>query len=222
MDAVILGDRIQDLLDWCQQPPSIELLKELTHGTLSLMHAMYGTDSSQEIAWRLSLDQIRGKAPLHDPNVQKQLVEATRGVLQIMLQEIDSGFIGTIHTAITAEILSGFIRLAHSKLDESGKMGKDVAAVLTAAIFDNTIHRLGNRYGLEDHDSIADVLEDLEKDGLLPRAQIDIARSYLNFRDMALHANWTKIEMAVVRSVLDFTENLLSTHFSWKSGSGRS
>jgi hypothetical protein len=222
MDAGILGDRIQDLLGRCQQPPSIELLSELTHSTLSLMHAMYGTDSSQEIAWRLSLDQIRGKAPPHDPNVQKQLMGATRGVLQIMIQEIDSGFIGTIRTALTAEILSGFIRLAHSVLDESGETGKDVAAVLTAAAFDNTIRRIGNKYGMEDHENIADVLEDLEKDGLLPRAQIDIARSYLNFRDMALHANWTKIEMAVVRNVLDFTENLLSMHFSWQSGSGRS
>jgi hypothetical protein len=220
MDAVILGDRIQDFLGRCQQPPSIELLTELAQGTLSLMHAMYGTDSSQEIAWRLSLDQIRGKAPLNDPNVQKQMVEATRGVLQIMLQEIDSGLIGTIRTAITAEILSDIIRLAHSNLRESGEMGKDVAAVLTAAAFDNTIRRIGNKYGMEYHENIADVLEDLEKDGLLPRAQIDIAKSYLNFRNLALHANWTKIEMAAVRNVLDFTENLLSTHFSWQSGSG--
>jgi hypothetical protein len=50
--------------------------------------------------------------------------------------------------------------------------------------------------------------------GVLVAPQLAIALSYMNFRNHTLHANWDKIELAAVHSVLGFVEQLLLKHFA--------
>ena len=92
--------------------------------------------------------------------------------------------------------------------------GKDVAAVLTAAAFEDTIRRLSTKYGIADHEKVADILEELKKQGVLQGPQVGIAQSYLSFRNKALHAKWGEVDLSAIESALAFTEQLLLKHFS--------
>jgi hypothetical protein len=60
-----------------------------------------------------------------------------------MLAELDSGLIGSIRQQAAAEVLSDFVALSRAALDEAGGQGKNVAAVLVAAAFEDSIRRLG-------------------------------------------------------------------------------
>jgi hypothetical protein len=214
MDTATVKSRIEALLAKTQKQVSLEVLSELQQGTLTLMRAMYGPSSSQENVWRASLDQIRG---IHHPGATSVLTQsgaAIRGALQTMLEEVDSGFIGSLRDAITGEVLSDLVKLSRKVLEESPVVGKDVAAVLTAAAFEDTIRRLAAKSGLGDHEKLADTLEELKKQGALQGAQVGIAQSYLSFRNKALHAKWGEVDLSAVESVLAFTEQLLLKHFS--------
>jgi hypothetical protein len=131
-----------------------------------------------------------------------------------MLEEVDSGFIGSLRDAITGEALGDLVKLSRKVLEESPAAGKDVAAVLTAAAFEDTIRRLGAKSGPVDHEKLADTLEELKKQGVLQGAQVGIAQSYLSFRNKALHAKWREVDLSAVESALAFTEQLLLKHFS--------
>jgi hypothetical protein len=213
MDAATLKARIQAVLERSLQQPSLELLGELQQATVTLMSAMYGGKSSQETVWRASLDYMRTGYSGFGDRLVWQSVSATRGTLQTMLQEVDSGFVGALRETITAEVLSDLVALARRVMDESGSSGKDVAAVLTAAAFEDTIRRLATKEGIGHHEKLADTLEALKENGILQGAQVGIAQSYLSFRNKALHAKWAEIEMASVQSALAFTEHLLLDHF---------
>lgn len=212
MDAATLKSRIQTLVAKTRQQPTLELLNELQQGTLTLMNALYGPSSSQENVWRASLDQIRADYRPNKANILIHLIAAIRGALQTMLEEVDSGFIGSLRDAITGEVLSDLVKLSRKVLEESS--GKDVAAVLTAAAFEDTIRRLSTKYGIADHEKLADILEELKKQRVLQGAQVGIAQSYLSFRNKALHAKWGEVDLSAVESALAFTEQLLLKHFS--------
>ncbi len=214
MDVPTLRARIQAVLTKCNEQPSLALMSELQQATLTLMNAMYGLKSAQETVWRASLDQIRGSRHPSSPNILNYSVSATSGALQTMLQEVDSGFVGSLRATITAEVLSDLITLARRVLDQSGSNGKDVAAVLTAAAFEDTIRRLAAKEGIAHYDKLADTLEELKMKGILQGAQVGVAQSFLSFRNKALHAKWAEVDMPSVQSALAFTEQLLLKHFA--------
>jgi hypothetical protein len=214
MDMNNLSSRIQEILDRCQEPPSEELVSEVIHGTLSVLVAMYGADSSQETIWRASLDRIRIENPNNDSVIFVRSIAATRGILSTLLNELNSGFIGSLRNAMTSEILGSFVKLAHSVLDEFGENGKDVAAVLTAAAFQDTIRYLASKNGLEERSTLPEILEELKEEGILQNLQSSHTQSYLGFCNRAFHAEWTDLDMRSVKNTLAFTESLLSKHFS--------
>ena len=141
-----------------------------------------------------------------------QSVSVTRGALQTMLHEVDSD--SSVRDTITAEVLSDLVMLARRVMDESASSGKDVAAVLTAAAFEDTIRRLASKEGIAHYEKLADTLDELKKKGILQGAQVGVAQSYLSFRNKALHASWADVDMASVQSALAFTEQLLLKHFA--------
>ena len=90
-----------------------------------------------------------------------------------------------------------------------------MAAVLAAAVYEDTIRRMGFMFaGITDRPKLQMVINSLKERGTLKGAQVSIAQSYLPFRNDALHADWGKIERESIMSVLGFVEELLVKHFS--------
>lgn len=128
--------------------------------------------------------------------------------------ELDAGLVGSLQQRIVGDVLADFIQLVRAALDEPTAEAKNVAAVLAAAAFEDTIRRMGsNLAGVTSREKLSDVIEVLKSRGILQPPQLGIAVSYLNVRNLALHANWDQIERAAVHSVLGFVEQLLLKHF---------
>ena len=143
-----------------------------------------------------------------------QLVSnAAQGTLKNLKSEIESGLIKNFRLEVAADVLTDFLQLARTALDQNTEGAKNVAAVLAAAAFEDTIRRLGSSIGVVAQEGLADVLHKLKDAGVIQSPQVGIAQSYLSFRNHALHANWDKVERASIQSVLGFVEQLLIKHF---------
>jgi len=214
MDVSSLCKRVDALLSTLTQPPTIELQNASYLGTISLMQALYGSNSSQEQALSTYIERLREKVHPSNQNIINQSILAIKGTLTSIKAELDSGFIGTLRGRLTGESLTDFIKLARAVLEESNNDAKNVAAVLAAAAFEDVIRRLANLRGGNDTEKLADVLIWLKNMGVLQGSEVGIAQSYLSFRNRALHAKWDEVDLPSVESVLAFTEQIILKNFT--------
>ena len=146
--------------------------------------------------------------------LDREIVECSLGTLRSLKREIEGGLTGNLRQQVAGEVLTDLIQLSRTTLSEGDK-AKNVAAVLAAAAFEDTIRRMGKTFaGVIGHDDLSEVLKKLKDAGTMQGPQVGIAQSYLSFRNHALHANWEKIEKESIHSVLGFVEQLLLKHFS--------
>jgi hypothetical protein len=186
---------------------------ELPHATISLLSLVYGERSPQLASYSKEIDKIR--ADTHGAGNPSLMVRSAHGALSSLKREIESGLIGSLRQQITGEVLTDLVQLSRTIITEQSDQGKNVAAVLAAAAFEDTIRRMGKTLaGVIGQDDLSDVLKKLKDAGTMQGAQVGIAQSYLSFRNHALHANWDKIEKESIHSVLGFVEQLLLKHFS--------
>lgn len=184
---------------------------ELFLGTLTLLEAVYGIDSVHVRSLTKEVEQMREKySAIH---VADWLAIISNGALKNLKGEVESGIIGSLQRTITGEVITDFIRLARTALDEKNDQANNVAAVLAASVYEDTVRRLALSNGIAHTHKLVDVLTELKQKGLLQGSQVGIAQSYLSFRNNALHAQWDKIEREAVASVLGFVEQLLLKHF---------
>lgn len=189
-----------------QQPSNAA---EISQGCASLLTLVYGPKSSQLEQLNTTIAGV-GRSSTHF-----WIIQAAQGVLRNLKREIESGLTGSLRHQITGEVLTDLIQLARTVLDQPGDSAKNVASVLTAAAFEDTIRRMGESLaGVIGKDDLADVLKKLKDGGVMKSPQVGIAQSYLSFRNHALHANWNSIQRESVLSVLGFVEELLLKHFS--------
>ena len=137
------------------------------------------------------------------------------GTLQTLKREVETGLIGNLRLEITGEVLSDFLLLAKSSLDEGTEDGKNVSAVLTAAAFEDLIRRMGANFcGIQTRDELHNIVVALKTAGVLVGAQFGTVQAQLQFRNDALHADWKKIDPMGVKTVMLLVQELLRKHFS--------
>ncbi len=146
--------------------------------------------------------------------VVQENIWTIEGFLENLKAELDAGLAGSLQKRMAGDVLGNFIQLAKAVLDEPGDNAKNVAAVLAAAAYEDTIRRMGAEFaGVMGQDNLHDVIDALKNAEVLQPPQLGIAISYLNFRNRALHANWDQIDRPAVSSALGFVEELLLKHF---------
>ena len=110
------------------------------HSVLSVMVMFYGEGSSQLKSFIRDKDSYVEKFGGNSPRYISFL---TIGALNTLKEEIDQGFTGSLEQTIAGEVLSDFIVLARHVLDRNNTdESKNVAAVLAAAAFEDTLRRL--------------------------------------------------------------------------------
>ena len=212
MESADILKRIDELLTLPHG--SVREAPQLAQGCVSLLSLVYGSDSTQVEQFNRSLDAIQSQKGGEGFKCQ-QISNTAQGALRNLKREIECGLTGNLRQQITGEVLTDLIQLARSVLNEKGDGAKNVAAVLAAAAFEDTIRRMGRTLaGMIGQDDLSDILKELKDAGVVQSPQVGIAQSYLSFRNHALHANWDKIELASIHSVLGFVEQLLLKHFA--------
>jgi len=186
---------------------------EVYQGTLTVLLTVYGPESYQIRTLQQVAEQAFFKYPTNTVYAEN-LTTHVLGTLRNLKAEIDGGVIGSLQKRLTGEVLTDFIQLARATVDESEGREKNVAAVLAAAAYEDTIRRMGAAFaGVMGRNDLDEVIGALKKAGVLQSPQLGIAVSYLKFRNDALHADWDKIELPSVHSVLAFVEQLLLKYF---------
>jgi hypothetical protein len=213
MNLPTMKARVNELLAMTSERPNTVLESALHHGTLGVVQALYGPNSSQEQELRAYTKTLRTSAQIQG-YAPASSMEAIRGALESIKAELDAGFIGSLRATLTGEILTDLIKLARTTLEEPGNDAKNVAAVLSAAAFEDVMRKLSDHNGLPEHKRLHDVLIALKDAGVLQRTEVTTAQSYLSFRNNALHAKWSEVDRPIVHSVLGFTEQIILKHFT--------
>lgn len=207
--------RIQQLLSQCNLPIATRPEPEqVFNGALTVMIEAYGSDSHQVRSLLKRRDYLAesGSGPAYR---KSEMVLAVKGSLENLHQEVEAGLLTSLERQVTSDVLSDLIKLARIALNESADGPKNVAAVLTAAAYEDTLRRIAREHaGVIGQDKLEGVIGKLKDAGLLVPPQLGIAQGYLNFRNRALHAEWDAIDRTAVESALAFVEALLLKHFS--------
>ena len=213
MDIASLKLRIETLLQTASQKPTLDLQTALHLGALSVMQALYGPHSSQESDLRAYLERIRDKSSPAADYIIQESIPAIKGALLSMKSEIDGGFVGSLRATLAGEVLTDFIKLTRVVLEEKGDEAKNVASVLAAAAFEDTLRKLADIRKCENAEKLTDVIIQLKNAGFLQGAEVGIAQSYLSFRNRALHAKWNEVDRPSIESVIAFTEQIILKNF---------
>jgi hypothetical protein len=185
---------------------------EIFQSTINLMVSIYGPNSTQVDTLQKQASSFNTKYPV--ATVAKWAMDSAVGALHSLKREIQAGLIGSLQRQISGEVLTDFLQLSKQAFDHPGDDAKNVAAVLTAALFEDTIRRLAQANGIPHIEKLQDVLTELKNKTVLQGTEVGIAQSYLNFRNSALHAQWGKIDRPSVAGVQGFVEGLLMKHFA--------
>lgn len=179
------------------------------------MTAVYGDNSPQMQSLLRRRDDITKEHPGGGIMRKQNVVEAVQGALQNLRGELEAGLLASIERRVASDVLSDLIQLAREALKETTEGAKNVAAVLAAAAYEDTLRRIARQHaGIIGQDKLENVIGKLKDARLLVAPQLGIASGYLSFRNHALHAQWETIDRAAVQSVLGFVEELLLKHFS--------
>jgi hypothetical protein len=136
------------------------------------------------------------------------------GLLESAKLAVEKGITTEGRSRDFGEILSDMLSLAKEAVAANTEGSKNVAAVLIAATFEETIRRMGESLAeVAGRPDLSKVIEALKSTGVLQGASLTTALGYLKFRNDALHADWDRLDRAVVASCLAFTESLLLKHF---------
>jgi hypothetical protein len=147
---------------------------------------------------------------LHD-----DLWPVTQGVLRAMEADVQSALVGNIERRAAGEVIADFVGLAKEALADGRGAAKNVAAVLAAAAYEDTIRRMGSTLAhVQGRPELADVLTALKLARVLVGAPFTTAQGYLKFRNDALHADWASLNHPVVSSCIAFVEGLVLQHLS--------
>jgi hypothetical protein len=216
-DAMETGDilkRVDKLLSLAtEMGPDVHTnAAELSQGCVSLLSLVYGQKSAQVQQFNSAITTIA-----KDSGGYKNywIATAAHGTLKNLKQEIEAGITGRLRHQVTGEVLADLVQLARVVLEQPGDGAKNVAAVLAAAAFEDTLRRMGETFaGIVGKEDLPDVLKALRDADVIQGTQVGIAQGYFSFRNRALHANWNEIQRESVLSALGFVEGLLTKHFS--------
>ncbi len=134
------------------------------------------------------------------------------GILNSIKTDIEKDYLHSIVNMASGEVLGDMIYLSREALREDHV---NVAAVLAAASFEDAIKRRAQQIGINTDDKKLDtIVNEMKKNGHFGGSQKDMVKSYVRFRNDALHADWDKIDNSQTSSLIGFLEMFLIEHFS--------
>jgi hypothetical protein len=140
---------------------------ELFHGAITILSQLHGQGSVQ-------VEELRKAG---NPGTGRSREAEAIGALVSALNDLNEGLIGSLRQQLTAGVLADFVALAREALDAGTDASIEVAAVLAAAAYEDTIRRLGRKKtGILDRRKLDQVLEALKVGGVLTDTQFTVAQ----------------------------------------------
>jgi hypothetical protein len=187
---------------------------ELVSGTVTLLTVIHGSNSPQVRSFNEAI-AAHQKSKEAAFRIARLDLDSAIGTLTNLKRELDAGIVGNVRQAVTGEILADLLQLAKVALDEGTEASKNVAAVLAAAAYEDTIRRMGSSFcAIQTRDDLSTIVIALKDGGVLQGAQFGTVQAQLQFRNDALHTHWAKIDAIGVSTVIQLVQALILKHFA--------
>jgi hypothetical protein len=171
--------------------------------TENLIRAVYGEEASHYKNFRAAYSECQG----YESHIYKLIA-----IFRSAKEDFEGGYVFNVELRISGEVFGDFVALARQSLSEGQK---DVAAVLACAALEDAVKRLASTSGIPtDGKTMVDLVNALKSAGLVSGAQKSLLDAMPRIRNMAMHAEWSKITEPDVSSVLGYVEQLLLSKFS--------
>jgi hypothetical protein len=169
----------------------------------NLIRAVYGEETPHYKNFREAYTNCSG----NEHHIKRLIA-----LFQSAKEDFEGGYVFNVELKISGEVFGDFVALARQSLSEGQK---DVAAVLACAALEDAIKRLATTNGIAtDGKTMADLVNALKSAGLVAGAQKSLLDAMPRIRNMAMHAEWSKLTEPDVSSVLGYVEQLLLSKFS--------
>lgn len=169
----------------------------------NLIRAVYGEETPHYKNFREAYNKCGGS----DYEIHKLIA-----LFRSAKEDFEGGYVFNVELRVSGEVFGDFVALARQSLSEGQK---DVAAVLACAALEDAIKRLASANSLPtDGKNMTEVVNALKGAGVVSGAQKSILEAMPRIRNMAMHAEWSKITEPDVSSVLGYVEQLLLSKFS--------
>lgn len=213
MNPQLITKRFSELADQAARLPTqhrkdgvafipIEPLRQWATSALSLIKGVFGADSPQFQNMQKLYDKTSGWV---------SDMESLRGVFLAAKSDYEGGYLFSLSSQISGELLGDFVSMAKAALSDGHK---DVAAVLACAALEDTLKKFAVLNGLRCEDKeMSEVVNALKAAGLVTGAQRSLLDTMPKIRNYAFHANWDKIQAPDVSSVIGYVEQFLLTNF---------
>ena len=128
-------------------------------------------------------------------------------ILESLLSDIENGLISSIEDQTKAIVFDDF--LDHAK-EYVNRNSKNESGVISGVVFEDTLRTICRNHGIEEKGNQLDYLiSELSRIGVLNQLKAKRARVAAHVRTKATHAQWNEFDMSDVKSVIEFTENLI-------------
>jgi uncharacterized protein DUF4145 len=177
--------------------------EEWTTSVMNLLERAFGTDSVHARNFRRTYEESSSGWSYN--------LRGAKGVFLAAKSDFEGGYIFDLDKALSGEILGDFVMLAKAALKDGNK---DVAAVLASAALEDALKRYARNNGVDvDEKVMHEVVSALKAKGLVSGAQKSLLDTMPKLRNYAMHANWEKLTIEDVGSIIGFVEQFLLSHF---------
>lgn len=211
MDKEIYLKISGDLIKLIEGNQDVATLSQASAQLITLLQNLYGESNIRINALLKYKSERFDPTPWYDTTInyfRAYLLGLAKGIKI----DIENDLILNLEKQIIGEIVADFIVLAKKSSEEDIK---DVAAVLGSAALEDSLKRYAELNGLiVDNKDMSEVINALKSKGLLKGPQATVVTSYVATRNKAFHAEFEKIEMPEVKSLIAFTEEFILKNLS--------
>lgn len=187
------------------------MVEKTVFGTLSVINICYGENSPQHRSLlELRSNYVKGGTGWKYSN-SYEIQNFITGLLNTLKIDIEYNLLNSLQEQIAGEIYGDFISLAKRLVDEGFK---DPAAVLACGALEDSMKKFAQKNKIEVSDAdLSVVVNSLKAAGLIKGIQAGVVQSYVKLRNKTFHAQFDKIEMPEVSSLIAFVETFILDNF---------
>jgi hypothetical protein len=212
MDKNEIFERADEIISLARKSTTTGLqpieTEKILLGSLSLIKYCYGENSKQfEILYG-----IKSRSDgLPYNSYEYQVATNSIGLLENLKTDTNLGLMISIEKQAAGEIFTDMLTLSKKLIDEGFK---ESSSVLVCGAFEDSMKKIAKQNGLEVDDSdLTEVINALKSKSIIQSLQANIAKSHVQLRNKAFHAQWNKIDVPEIKSLITFLEEIILKNF---------
>jgi hypothetical protein len=206
-------DRADELIKIAQSSRAERLhqndVEQVLLGALSLVKYCYGENSKQfEILY--GVKKTCGQVSYNSYEYQSKTNSI--GVLNNLKSDINFGLLTSIEKQTAGEIYTDMLTLSKKLVDDNYK---ESSAVLACGAFEDCMKKIAQQNGINVADAdLSEVINALKSKTIMQSVQANVAKSHVQLRNKAFHAQWDKIDIPEIKSLIAFLEEIILKNFN--------